>query len=178
MTLPDKDSIETYGGALEDYSEPVNPKTDESAAYRNKYAANVAMMTHTIPRGARSFLGTTGGATGVADPTSGFIHDNVYGDAGSVKLIASYVTTGTYFLTAPTAVNDELGVQHLTNIRRAWAAAESSDGYLRVANAKVSGAQQITVYTYEDTGAPAAAAATGLLKPSQLVGQVITVFFI
>lgn len=172
MTLPDKDAISTYGGALENYSDPVNPTTDEDAAWRNKYAANVAMMTHTITRGARSFLGTTGGATQIADPASGFVHDAVWGDGGSVKLTASYVQTGTYFLTAPTSVNDELNVQHSVNIRRAWANVESSDGTVRLASAKVSGAQQITVYTYEDV------AANGQVRPSQLVGQVVTVFFL
>lgn len=171
MTLPDKDSLDTYGGALENYSESVDPTTDEDAAYRNKYAANVAMMTHTITRGARSFLGSTGGVTQIADPSSGFVHDHVWGDAAGVKMTASYVQTGTYFLTAPTAVSDELGAQHSVNIRRAWAAVESSDGTLRIATAKVSGARQITVYTY-------AALADGTVKPSQLVGEVITAFFI
>lgn len=171
MTLPSIDSIDTYGGALENYSDPVDPTTDEDAAYRNKYAANVAMSTHTLTRGARSILGTTGGATGVADPSSGFVHDNVWGDTSAVKMVASYVQTGVYFMTAPTAVSDELGTSHNVNIRRAWANVDSDDGTLRVATAKPSGARAITVYTYE-------ADATGLLKPSQLVGQVITAFFL
>lgn len=172
MTLPGKDSLETYGGALQNYSDPVDPTTDEDAAWRNKYAANVAMMTHTLTRGARSFLGTTGGATQIADPTTGFAHDNVWGDGAAVKLTGSYVSTGTYFFTAPTAVNDELGASHDLNFRRAWANVESSDGTARFATAKVSGAQTITVFTYEDV------AGNGQIRRSQLVGQVITVFFI
>lgn len=171
MTLPDKDSLETYGGAMEDYSEPVNPKTDESAAFRNKYAANVAMMTHTAVRGARSFLGTTGGATQIADPASGFVHDAVWGDTPAVKLVGSYVQTGVYEFTAPTAVSDQLDVSHSVNIKRAWAEVESSDGTLRIASAKQTAAQRIRVYTYE-------ALADGTVKPSQLVGQIITVFFL
>ena len=171
MTLPSRDSFDAYGGALSNYSDPVDPTTDEDAAWRNKYVANVAMMTHTITRGARSFLGTTGGATGIADPTTGFVHDNVWGDGASVKMTASYVQTGVYELTAPTAVSDELGVSHSVNIRRAWANVDSSDGTLRIANAKPSAARRITVYTYEVLG-------DGTIKPSQLVGQVITAFFI
>jgi hypothetical protein len=171
MTLPAVDSIDLFGGALENYSDPVDPTTDEDAAWRNKYVCNVAMMTHTITRGARSFLGTTGGATGIADPSSGFVQDNVWGDAASVKMVGSYVQTGVYFLTAPTAVSDELGVQHNVNMRRAWAAVESSDGTFRHAEAKVSSARTITVYTFE-------ALADGTIKPSQLVGQVITAFFL
>jgi len=169
--LPDRDSLDAYGGALSNYTDPVDPTTDEDAAWRNLYAMNVAMMTHTITRGARSFLGTTGGATGIADPSSGFVHDNVWGDSASVKAVASYVQTGVYFVTTPTAVSDELGVQHSVNIRRAWGNVESSDGTLRLAEPKVSGARSMTVYTYE-------ADAEGRLKPSQLVGQVITVFFL
>ena len=171
MTLPAVDSLNTYGGALSNYSDPVDPTTDEDAAWRNKYAANVAMMTHTITRGARSFLGTTGGATGIDDPSTGFVHDAVWGDGSGVKLVASYVQTGVYELTAPTAVNDELGTSHTLSIRRAWANVDSSDGTLRIANAKPSAAQRITVYTYQ-------ALADGTVKPSQLVGQVITAFFV
>lgn len=169
--LPAVDSLDTYGGPLSNYSDVVDPTTDEDAAWRNKYAANVAMMTHTVTRGARSFLGTTGGATGLADPSTGFVHDAVWGDAAGVKLVASYVQTGIYELTAPTQVSDELGVQHSLNIRRAWANVDSSDGTLRIATAKPSSAQRITVYTYQ-------ANASGQLLPSQLVGEVITAFFL
>jgi len=171
MVLPDRDSIDTYGGSLANYADPVDPTTDEDAAWRNKYVANVAMMTHTATRGARSFLGTTGGCTGIADPLTGFIHDAVWGDGAGLKIVASYVQTGVYELTAPTQVSDELGVQHSLTIRRAWANVDSSDGTLRIANAKPSSAQRMTVYTYE-------AAADGTIKPSELVGQVITVFFL
>ena len=169
--LPDKDDLGTYGGALSNYSDVVDPTTDEDAAWRNKYVANVAMMTHTLTRGARSFLGSTGGVTQIADPSTGFVHDNVWGDGASVKATASYVQTGVYFVTVPTAVADELGVQHSVNIRRAWGNVDSSDGTLRIANAKPSSARAMTVYTFE-------ALADGTVKPSQLVGQVITVFFL
>ena len=171
MTLPAIDSLNTYGGALSNYSDPVDPTTDEDAAWRNKYATNVAMMTHMITRGARSFLGTTGGASGIADPSTGFVHDALWGDAAGVKIVASYVQTGVYELTAPTAVSDELGVSHNLSIRRAWANVDSSDGTLRMANAKPSAAQRITVYTFQ-------ANSSGQVLPSQLVGEVITVFFL
>lgn len=170
MTLPDKDSIDTYGGAMANYADVVDPTTDEDAAYRNKYAANVAMMTHTIPRGAFSFLGTTGGATAIADPTSGFVHDAVYGDAAGLKPVGSYVQTGVYTWTLPTQVSDELGGTHVPNVRRAWAEVESSDGTFRDAKAKQIGARQITVYTYESF--------SGSVLPSQLPNQVVTVFWI
>ena len=171
MVLPDRDSLSTFGGALANYSDPVDPTTDEDAEWRNKYVANVAMMTHTVTRAARSFLGSTGGVTQIADPSTGFVHDAVWGDGAGVKPTPSYVTTGTYELTWPSTVTDELGTTHAVSIRRAWASVESSDGTLRLAEAKVSASQRVTVYTYERT-------ATGLVSGANLVGEVITVFFV
>ena|SRR3990167_2653288 len=171
MTLPDRDNLSTFGGSLSNYSDVVDPTTDEDAEWRNKYVADVAMMTHTITRGARSFLGSTGGVTQIADPSTGFVHDNLWGDASSVKATASYVATGEYELTVPTSVVDELGTSHTLTLRRAWANVDQSDSTLRLAVAKVSASQRITVYTY-------AANASGQLLPSQLVGEVVTVFFV
>jgi hypothetical protein len=171
MPLPDKDTLATYGGALENYAEPIDPTTDEDAGWRNKYAANVAMMTHTVTRGARSFLGTTGGGTAISDPSSGFIHDAVWGDGAAYKPSLTHVQTGVYDAIWPSSVSDELGTTHTVNIRRAWAEVESSDGTLRIATAKVSSAQKVRVYTYER-------AAAGTVSGSDLVGEIITVFIV
>jgi hypothetical protein len=170
VTLPDRDTLATYGGPMANYNDPVDPTTDEDASFRNKYAANVAMMTHTVARAARSFLGSTGGATQIADPTSGFVHDALWGDTAAVKPNATYIATGTYDVIWPATVADELAVQHTLGLRRAWAQVESSDGTLRIANAKVTGARTVRVYTYE------CLTANGLTYPSQLVASVITVF--
>jgi hypothetical protein len=170
MTLPDRDTLATYGGALANYSDVIDPTTDEDAGSRNKYAANVAMMTRTITRAARSFLGTTGGATAVADPTTGFSHDAVWGDGSASKASVTHVSTGTYDAIWPATVTDELDVSHSVNFRRARAEVESSDGVLRLASAKVTGAAKVRVYTYE---APSAGLTPAL---ADAVGQVITVF--
>jgi hypothetical protein len=170
MTLPDRDTLATYGGEMQNYSDPVDPTTDEEAEWRNKYAANVAMATHTLTRAARSFLGTTGGATAVADPSTGFVHDALWGDTPGVKAAITHVATGTYDAIWPTQVLDELGDSHTLQIRRAWAQAESSDGTLRLAHAKVTSAQKVRVYTYQ----PASASSPPTL--SDLVGETITVF--
>lgn len=169
MTLPDKDSLSTYGGPLNNYSDVVDPSTDEDSAWRNKYAANVAMMTHTITRCARSFLGTTGGATAVADPSTGFVHDAVWGSSSNVKPSVTHVATATYDAIWPTGVADELGEVHTISLQRAWAQAESSDGTLRIAHAKVTGAQKVRIYTYR-------ANASGALFLDELANEVITVF--
>lgn len=172
LTLPDRDSLQTYGGALVNYSDAVDPTTDEDAAYRNKYAANVAMMTHTVMRAFRSFLGTTGGATAIADPSTGAVHDALWGDAAANKPSATYVSTGTYDIVWPTSVTDELGTSHTLSIRRAWAEVESSDGVFKTASAKVTAAQKVRVYTYASPSAGLAPAG------SNLVGEVVTVFIL
>lgn len=172
MTLPDRDTLATYGGEMHNYSDSVDPTTDEEAEYRNKYAANVAMMTHTVTRGFRSFVGTTGGGTAIADPSSGFVHDALWGDAPSIKPAITHVATGTYDAIWPSQVRDELQQSHTLQIRRAWAGAESPDGTLRIANAKVMSAQKVRIYTY----APATASSPPTL--SDLVGETINVFIV
>lgn len=170
MTLPDKDSLSTYGGALANATDLVDPSTDEDAAWRNKYAANVAMMTHTATRAFRSFLGTTGGATAVADPSSGAVHDALWGDGSSVKPSVTHVQTGIYDSIWVSTVSDELSEDHTLSLRRAWAEVESSDGTLRIATAKVTAAQKVRIYTYESAG--------GVLALADLPNEVITVFVV
>ena len=48
--LPDVDSLATAGGALKDYSPPIDPTTDRSAAGANTAYANQAAATHTTTR--------------------------------------------------------------------------------------------------------------------------------
>lgn len=166
MTLPDRDAIDTYGGSKQNYSAIVDLSREEDAAHRNKYAANVAMMTHTVTRAVRSFLGTTAGATSIADPSTGFVHDAVWGDSATVKPAATYIATGTIDVIWPATVNDELGVSHSVQLGRASANVESSDGTFRIATAKVTGSQKVRVYTYQN----------GAL--ANLAGEVITVFVV
>jgi hypothetical protein len=167
MGLPGRDNLSSYGGRMQNYSDPVDPTTDEDAEWRNKYAANVAAMTHTIPRAVRSFLGSTAGATAIADPSTGFIHDAVWGDSSIVKPSATYIATGMYDVIWPATVTDELDVTHTLTIRRAHASAET-DGVWRDAKAKVTAANKVRVFTYQATGA-----APNL---DQLAGEVITVW--
>ncbi len=170
MTLPDRDSLSTYGGAMSNYADPIDPTTDEDAGWRNKYAGNVAMMTHTITRAFRSFLGTSGGATAIADPTTGFVHDAVWGNSPLNKPSVTQVASCTYDINWPSTVLDELDVTHSVSLSRAWAAVESSDGTLRLAEAKVTGAATVRVYTFQSSA--------GLMVPSRLVAEVITVFVV
>ena len=48
--LPDVDSLGTAGGALKDYSPPIDPTTDRPAGGANAAYANAMAATHTQPR--------------------------------------------------------------------------------------------------------------------------------
>ncbi len=122
MTLPDIDALSTYGGPLNNYAPIVDPTTDEDAASRNKYAMNVAMMTHMIPRAMRSFVGVAGATP--TDPLSGLVHDALWGNGTGLKPVVGWSATGVWTCTWPATVVDELGVTHSVNLRRADAQVE------------------------------------------------------
>lgn len=149
MTLPDVDSLSTYGGALNDYSPVIDPTTDESAAYRNKYAANVAMLTHTAARAMRSFVGATGATP--TDPVSGFVHDAVWGNTAPLKPVVARTSAGLWTVTWAASVNDELAVAHTVNFRRARVAVECGATLFHVTCA-VTAANVITVRGWTNAG--------------------------
>lgn len=157
MVLPDKDSFNAYGGPLSNYSPVVDPTTDEDARSRNRYAANVAMMTHTAVRAMRSFVGVDDGDP---DDPGGFVHDAVWGSAPSVKPSVVRVEEGVWDLTWPATVDSALssatvaqggGSAHTVNFQRALAQVESEDGSFKLACAKVTGANTVRVYGYSGT---------------------------
>jgi hypothetical protein len=158
VTLPDVDSLATYGGALSDYSPVVDPTTDESVVFRNKYAANVAMMTQTAARAMRSFVGQTG-VTPI-DPTVGFVHAAVWGSGPSMKPVLARTATGLWTVTWPSTVNSELssalasqggGVTHTVNLRRALAQVECQ-GTKFDATARVTAANVVEVSGWTAAG--------------------------
>lgn len=146
--LPDTSSLDDYGGAKVNYSEPEDPTTDESADERNRYCADVAMMTVTAPRAIVTFVGH---ATTPADPVSGFVHGAMWGSGPDVKPAVSHVSTGRYLATFDTTVNDELAEEHTLNFRRAFAQVESA-GVMKHATAERTSANTITIYTYLANG--------------------------
>lgn len=148
MPLPDIDSIDTYGGALSNYEPIVDPTTDEDASWRNAYVCNVAMMTRTALRAVRRFKGH---ATTPADPSTGTVHEAMWGNTNGVKPSVVHNATGIYDVTFPASVDDELGTAHDVNLRWAMAQVEQSDGTFRAAHAKVTGANTVRIYTYSGT---------------------------
>lgn len=113
MTLPDIDTIATYGGALTDYVvAATDTTTDRPAASANKAYANAAMATHTVDRCfAIVTLAATTGAMALGT------HDAVWGT--SVAPTLSRSATGVFLITWPATVTDELGVTHTVNLRSA-----------------------------------------------------------
>jgi len=165
--LPDVDNFGDYGGAISNYVVGmIDPTTDEDAAQRNLYVANIAAMTHTVWRATRSFLGPTAGQTLVADPTKGFSHDAVWGSTADVRPIGTYVAAGTVDVGWPTTVTDALGVAHTVSLQAAEAAVEPSGGAFCHAKAIVVAPNRVRVYTYDSS----------LSTAANLVGQVVTVW--
>ncbi len=146
MTLPDTDSMDTFGGVLVNYGDVEDPTTDEDAAYRNKYVADTAMMTVTAPRAFVTFVGSN---SSPGDP-SGFVHGAMWGSGPDVKPVVTIASPAEYLITYPATVIDPLDVEHTLNFRRAYAQIESS-GVLRHAAAKVSSANTVTVWTFDGT---------------------------
>lgn len=156
--LPDKQSINYYGGALRNYSDPVDSETDEHAKYRNRYVADVAALGRTAPRAMVSFVGANG--ANPTDPASGFIHDSMWGVAPADKPVWTRAGEGIYDGEWPTTVNDALstepeakggGETHELNFQRALAQVESADGTFKAAHAKVTGPNTVRVYCYDGT---------------------------
>ena len=140
MPLPDVDDFTaTYGGPKADYAPSEDPTTDESAAVRNQYAANVAMMTATVPRGRFRFTAAvTSGAMVLVS------HNAVWGNAPGVAPALARFATGIFTATLPVSVNDALGVAHTVNIMLATVNSRSAGvAYFHDAS---TAANVITIY--------------------------------
>lgn len=151
MTLPDISSLDDYGGPKANYAPITDPTTDEDAADRNRYACDVAMMTHTAPRAFVRFVAANGSAP--TDPASN-VHDAQWGSTVSVKPAVARTGEGVWTVTWPSTVDDELtdedtalggGETHTTNIRAAIAQATAVAGVLKHAVAEITSANVVTV---------------------------------
>jgi hypothetical protein len=125
MTLPDVDTLSTLGGALYDYSPPIDPTTDRGAAAANPAYANAAMATHTLCRFFCRF-NPTGGAPVLA--ATGTQWDAVWEAATATAPVLAHSSTGIYTITVPATVADEIPAGlpgynssgHAVNFRTAW----------------------------------------------------------
>lgn len=126
MTAPDKDTLTTYGGALNDYSAVIDSTTDRPAQGANQAYASTAMMTHCSPR---CFTRVQPAGTGTPVlAASGVQYDAQWIVATSTAPVVARSTTGTITITWPSTVADEipsnapgyLSGGHSLNLRCGW----------------------------------------------------------
>jgi hypothetical protein len=121
MTLPDIDTLTTYGGGLNDFSPVVDPTTDRPAAGANAAYASLAAMTATAPRAwVRMTLNGASAPTLVA-------HNSHWGNQIGVAPVLSRSSAGVLVVTWPTTVTDQIlpgspGYfgPHTLNLRAGW----------------------------------------------------------
>ena len=137
MTVPDLDSLSTYGGATIDYSPPWDPRYQKSSQYYCKSLSACAGLTQTMPRA----LLTISSAPAVT--TSKTLWSNGTGAAITVSTSA----TGVYVITFPGTVYDDIysgypgymSAGHTVNLRAGWAFVSYSSGNDYIAQCNVSG---------------------------------------
>jgi hypothetical protein len=161
MATPDVTDAADYGmpaGGFKD-GEGIaveDPTTDQSAAGANVMLNDVAQMTHTALRAWARF--TAGAAPAIAG-TNG--HDAMWGSASGVKPVPAKTATGTWTLTWPATVQDQLGNTHNVNLRKARVSVEGSA--LKFAQCVVTAPNVVTVYGFIfSAGAFAADDLTGI----------------
>ena len=141
MTLPDIDTLATFGGQLNDYSPVVDPTTDRPAAGTNQAYSSIAMVTHTAPRAWCRFV--TSATTPALATNNG--HDAMWGSSSGVKPTLLRNSIGNYSVTWPLTVTDEMGVSHTVNLRAVKVSSEGpTNGFI---TATVSG-NIVTVLTF------------------------------
>jgi hypothetical protein len=157
--LPGTDALTDYGGPLNNYAPIVDASTDEDAGWRNLYAMNVAMMTHTACRAWCAFVA----GSSPSDPVSN-VHDSLWGNGVSVKPVVAHTGTGVWTITWLSSITDELGNSHAVNLRRCWAAVGGTTAYQ--VNVDVTSPNVVTVRAFT----------VGTSTPNDATGATITVF--
>jgi hypothetical protein len=130
MTTPSTDTLQNYGGALSDYSPPIDSTTDRPAQGANQAYASTAMMTHTAVK-CFTCLAPAGTGTPVL-ASSGTQYDAQWLAATNTAPVLARSGTGTYTQTWPATVQDEIPSNypgatsggHALNLRRGWANCE------------------------------------------------------
>lgn len=143
MTLPDADSLSTYGGPYANYGVgPVDPTTDLDANLFNKMAATIAMASRMVDRCEVAF--TWNGAS-----LSLSSWEAVWKGKTVTAPVLARSAAGTYTVTFPTSVQDELLVFHTLNFTSAFGWAQGSTAY--DVQAQGSG-NVLTLYVFNTSG--------------------------
>lgn len=150
MTLPNDDTLDTYGGICEDYGiGKVDALTDRSSDEINKMLGNVAMMTRTAIRAMVEFI-----AAGDNDPPITPVrHMALWGSSTLVRPSIVWSAVGTFDITWPVQVvpeNQEAAIPLAIQFVLPVAVHGSS---FRKAHADRLTANSIRVYTMDAAGA-------------------------
>jgi hypothetical protein len=102
MTAFTTDTLNTYGGALNNASAVVDSTTDLDASQGNKWAAACAGMTHTA---FRAWVHMT--LNGASAPVL-VAHDAIWGNSLAVAPALAYLSTGVWTITWGATQSDEI----------------------------------------------------------------------
>jgi hypothetical protein len=109
LTLPNRDTINTFGGSANagynDFSPAIDPTVDMPAAAGNQLLSDVAMLTRTTPRAWALFTPAGTGAPVLNGHQAMWIADQ-----SSLPPVVARVTVGVYTMTWPSSVIDDITV--------------------------------------------------------------------
>lgn len=142
MSLPDIDSLATYGGALSNYFPIEDPTTDLDAGADNQNRCSTAAMTNTAVRAWARFVTSATTPTLAVSNAVGGVWPTIPGN----QPVVSRSAQGIFLLTYPTTITDELGVVHTLNLRGARAGGEGTSYIPCQADVTAANVVRITVF--------------------------------
>ena len=149
MTTPDLSSASDYGmpdGGFKDGEgiAVVDPTTDQSAAGASAQMVDTAQMTRTAVRCWVRFVAGASPTLAATNP-----HEAMWGNSNAVTPVVGKTATGTWTVTWPATVTDQLGGSHTLNLRKATAKVEGST--LKFVQCSVTSPNVVTVYGFDTT---------------------------
>lgn len=143
MSLPNKQSYNSLGGELADYSPVTDPTTDLSAEASNEMRSDVSAMTRTAVRAWVSFE-----IAGSSCVVSNGDFDAVYGNAQIYKPTVAYDAVGSFTVTFPSSVVDARGNTQAINLAVGWANVDCNNDQGWVATCNRLSANVFKVYLW------------------------------
>jgi len=152
--LPNSSDLASYGGVKVNYAPVENPQTDFDAPTLSQMIGDAASSTRTVPRG---YVRLT------LNATDGYIvlnsWDAVWKSVTTTVPVIHHAATGTYTITFPTVVSDEWDAaqqppvlnNNTVNIMAIYGC-DVEGSTLAFAQATISSANVITLYTFNSAG--------------------------
>ncbi len=150
--LPEVSDITTFGGTMANFAPPEDPTTDLDCLYVNRWFAQLAMLSFTLPRAwARC---TVAGAV-ISGPVDGD-HGAVWGNTSGLKPTAARTSAGLFTLTWAASYNDLQAVpeSHAVSFKSVIVTAYNGATAV-ISAAAVTSANVVTVRTWTDAGVAA-----------------------